>query len=78
MIRISPKQQTRQRALRELTIRLVGERGGVCEDCHQSPDWRGLAPHHKIKRSQGGRDTEDNIIILCGRCHSLRHGIKET
>ena len=61
-----------------LVIRLANERaGGVCESCGRVPDWRGLSGHHKVKRSQGGTDDEGNIEILCGRCHSARHGIKE-
>ncbi|MDD4876753.1 MAG: HNH endonuclease signature motif containing protein [Dehalococcoidales bacterium] len=50
---------------------------GKCQNCHELPDWRGLAKHHKTKRSQGGQDSPDNIIWLCGKCHSLFHGIKE-
>jgi hypothetical protein len=27
-----------------------------------------------VFRSQGGRDTLDNLILLCGGCHDLAHG----
>ena len=50
---------------------------GRCENCHQLPDWRGLAKHHKIFRSHNGGDDRSNIEWLCGKCHSLKHGIKE-
>ena len=49
----------------------------VCEQCGQAPDFRGLAPHHMEKRSQGGDESPDNLKWLCGKCHSAEHGIKE-
>ena len=52
-------------------------RPDVCEKCGQAPDWRGLRVHHMTKRSQGGDESEGNLTWLCGRCHSLLHGIKE-
>lgn len=33
-------------------------------------------PHHIIFRSQGGSDTEENLITLCVRCHAKAHGVK--
>ena len=33
------------------------------------------SPHHIIFKSQGGSDTEDNLITLCRYCHGKRHGI---
>jgi 5-methylcytosine-specific restriction endonuclease McrA len=33
--------------------------------------------HHVIYRSQGGPDTTDNLILLCGRCHERAHSSKE-
>ena len=29
--------------------------------------------HHIIKRSQGGKDTPDNLIALCRECHTKAH-----
>ena len=29
--------------------------------------------HHKEFRSQGGDDSEENLITLCAACHSLLH-----
>lgn len=50
---------------------------GRCQECHELPDFRGLAKHHKVFRSHGGKDNKDNLIWLCGICHSKEHGIKE-
>lgn len=33
-----------------------------------------LELHHKQFRSQGGKDTEDNVELLCGTCHGRKHG----
>ena len=51
--------------------------GGKCELCHEQPDFRGLRPHEQLFRSKGGVLSLDNSIMLCGRCHSLKHGIHE-
>lgn len=59
--------------------KLLYERaGGLCEKCGQPPDWRGLHPHEKAFRSQGGRLTLENSQMLCGKCHSAEHGIRES
>ena len=49
-----------------------------CQDCGNLPDFRGLQKHHKIFRSKCGNNNPDNLIWLCGKCHSKAHGIKET
>lgn len=52
--------------------------GGNCEECKQPADWRGLSKHEIKSRAQGGDPTDmDNCKMLCGKCHSLAHGIKE-
>ena len=53
---------------------------GRCEQCRSMGDWRGLHYHHIENKGLGGSkllDTVDNLILVCGRCHSLLHGIKE-
>lgn len=50
---------------------------GLCQECHQKPDFRGLVRHHIRMRSRGGDEGIVNIKWLCGKCHSLVHGIKE-
>ena len=32
------------------------------------------AGHHKIKRSQMGNDSLDNLVTLCAHCHMGEHG----
>lgn len=50
---------------------------GLCEKCHKPPDWRGLHPHEKVFRAQGGKLSLENSVMLCGKCSSAEHGIKE-
>ena len=42
----------------------------ICERCGNT---KALQCHHIVKKSQGGLDIEDNIILLCWNCH---HGTK--
>jgi 5-methylcytosine-specific restriction endonuclease McrA len=45
--------------------------GHKCRMCGTS---QGLADvHHIIKRSQGGSDDADNLILLCRDCHNKFH-----
>jgi len=42
----------------------------------QSPGCRHtryLQVHHKVPRSQGGSNSQDNLTLLCQACHSLHH-----
>lgn len=48
---------------------------GLCQICHQPPDFRGLSRHHIKKRSQGGNESKENIMWLCGKCHDKEHHI---
>ena len=32
------------------------------------------AAHHVLPRSEGGRDVDANLVLLCGGCHRGRHG----
>ena len=51
--------------------------GGMCEDCGEAPDWRGLSPHEEPFRSHGGRVSLKDSKMLCGKCHSTHHGVRE-
>lgn len=51
--------------------------GGLCELCGKPPDFRGLRPHEKKFRSRGGKLSMENSKMVCGKCHSSEHGIKE-
>ena len=77
--RISKKQAEAEAKWKELVSYLIVYRAhGRCEACGKRPDWRGLVGHHKIFRSKGRIDTAENCEILCGKCHSARHGVVES
>ena len=40
---------------------------GKCELCG---DTYGLELHHIIPRCCGGTDDEDNLVLVCGKCHA--------
>ena len=42
-------------------------------DANVAEPGRNLEVHHKEFRSQGGDDSEQNLITLCAGCHSLAH-----
>lgn len=46
--------------------------GGCCEVCGSI---NGLQHHHIVKRSQGGPDTVENIILLCWNHHHGTYGV---
>ena len=74
---ISGKRRKQMRIESELTQKLWIKQKGLCGDCSAILGWRS-AKHELIFRSKGGNPTdEDNCVLLCGRCHSKRHGIKE-
>ncbi|MCF8009451.1 MAG: HNH endonuclease [Halanaerobiales bacterium] len=43
------------------------------DSCELCDGISGLQIHHIIKKSQGGNDDLDNLILLCWNCH---HGTK--
>ena len=54
----------------------IAERSGnVCEFCRSA---RAVQIHHLKFRSQGGQDTENNLIHLCFDCHTKAHNDIET
>ncbi len=71
--KMSDKQQKRNAEL----AKIKPPSNGLCEECKQKPDWRGLAKHHIVKRSHNGSDDRTNLKWLCGVCHSKAHYIKE-
>jgi len=50
--------------------------GALCEECGSPVSWR-MSPDHLKKKSQGGGDDPDNLLVKCGKCHSGKHNIKE-
>lgn len=45
-----------------------------CYACAICDDSRHLQIHHVVHRSQGGPNSEMNLITLCPKCHALAHG----
>ena len=78
MRRVSVKKAQQRSKERGLARELLQRANGRCESCKQLPDWRGLAKHEDKHRSQGGDPLDPgNCLLLCGRCHSREHLIKE-
>ena len=75
---VSRKMAAQKRQERELIQVLLVRRQGRCERCGMLPDWRGLSKHEKVHRSQGGDPlAPNNVQLICSKCHSERHGVRE-
>jgi len=53
-----------------LRVRVLRRDSWRCQCCGSRSH---LEVHHKGFRSQGGDDSEQNLITLCAGCHSLAH-----
>jgi len=77
--KISAKQRRRKAEWRKRTLRLAEHRAKWhCEACGRYVGYVGefgLGGHHKVFRSQGGPDTDENCLIACQECHDAGHGI---
>ncbi len=56
---------------RRLMKRVLERDGWRCRKCGSLEN---LQIHHKIKRSQRGNDSLDNLVTLCAYCHMEEHG----
>jgi 5-methylcytosine-specific restriction endonuclease McrA len=56
---------------RRLMKRVLERDGWRCRKCGALEN---LQIHHKIKRSQQGNDSLDNLVTLCTYCHMEEHG----
>ena len=69
---------------KEHTILLVQNRGkwwislreyfydkqnGICPECKEKKNFEEMDLHHKTSKSNGGIESEDNLISLCRTCH---------
>ena len=61
---------------RKLRLQLMERAGNRCEMCGRGCVGEALSPHHKKHRSQGGKDTPENLIMICYSCHLLQHGAR--
>jgi len=55
---------------KQVTAKLMVESRETCNRCWESKE---VQIHHIIPISQGGDNSEDNLILLCLRCHSQVH-----
>ena len=46
----------------------------ICQWCSDHLHRADAETHHKLKRSLGGKEGAENLVILHGRCHSIIHG----
>jgi 5-methylcytosine-specific restriction endonuclease McrA len=59
------RRYTRKVASQRRWQQIIAAKGGPCRVCGASV----VQFHHLIPRSQGGSDTEANIVPLCADCH---------
>lgn len=75
-LRRGPMKRKRRKAspLLKQARRLAVERAeGLCEARWAGCAGRGEHAHHVRRRSQGGDDTVDNLLMVCHRCHGEIH-----
>jgi hypothetical protein len=60
------------KALADLVKRIYERDGGCCVRCGMGVP-EGTKPHHEPFKSQGGQDIEEDMFLLCGGCHQMRH-----
>ena len=54
--------------------RLYGEQEGVCIGCETHFPFRVMDVDHRLPRSRGGTDHEDNLQLLCSGCNRSKGG----
>src|SRR5262244_3339389 len=62
---------------RRQLLTLYKEQEGICPICHQEiteiTEWH---RHHIIWKSNGGKDTTENLVLLHPECHRQVHSLK--
>jgi len=61
----------KRRKLTELDKDIIGNK---CSNCGCDKD---LEYHHIIPLACGGNDINSNMVCLCGKCHSIIHGLQK-
>ena len=54
--------------------RIIKLRGHNCERCGY-PGYIEL--HHILEVNNGGKNHDDNLVMLCEKCHAVAHGYKK-
>jgi RNA-directed DNA polymerase len=58
-------------------LTLYREQDGICPICRQEiteiTEWH---RHHIIRRSNGGKNTAENLVLLHPECHRQAHSLK--
>jgi len=69
--------QYRREAGKEVTIRkrMIKKYGNRCMVCGYPGGF--IEMHHIKGVADGGEHTEDNVILLCEKCHMEAHGWKK-
>ena len=70
---LRPRSERRERfeaELDTLTPLLVARSRGICEICGSGV---AIHRHHRLRRSQGGRNELANLLHLCRLCHDTVH-----
>ena len=74
--RLDVKIETTLKGRRQL-LTLYKEQEGICPICHQEiteiTEWH---RHHIIWKSNGGKDTPENLVLLHPECHRQVHSLK--
>ena len=65
-----PRVRLDPEAYRELHQQVLERDRWRCQACGSMQN---LQVHHMEFRSQGGKDSEANLITLCARCHAEMH-----
>jgi len=61
--------------LDEMRPLVVARAHGLCQICREQP---GTVVHHRLRRSQGGKNELSNLMLLCGPCHGVVHEFPAT
>ena len=70
ILRKSPRLQLDPESYERLRQQVLQRDGWKCQTCGSM--WH-VEVHHKEFRSQGGADSDENLITLCVSCHSELH-----
>jgi 5-methylcytosine-specific restriction endonuclease McrA len=66
-----PRLRLERKLYEQLQKQVLSRDGWRCQCCGARTN---LEVHHKQFRSQGGNDSEQNMITVCVECHASCHG----